>query len=79
MLRPEVLLCTKGDREGNRADWSRGVFRDDAVEWGLSRGEHAYVVEPHLLQCTRKNQVEPASAVDEYSSELGALDDWVEY
>jgi hypothetical protein len=33
-------------------------------------GKHLGDVQPHLLQCTHKEQVEAAPAVYEYSSEL---------
>ena len=79
MLRPEVMSCTKSDREGDRTKWCRRVPGNDAIERDLSWSEQPRVVEAHLSQCTCKDQVEPASAVDEYSSKLGALDDWIEY
>ena len=78
VLCPEVLFSTKYEWEGNRANWSRGISGDDAVErspWS----KQTHVVEAHLYQCACKDQVEPTSAVDEYSSKLGALDDWIEY
>ena len=75
----EVLICTKCDWESNRADWSRRVPGDDAVEQSLAWGEQTHIVEAHLYQCACKDQVEPTSAVDEYSSKLGALNDWIEY
>ena len=76
---PEVLFCTKCNWESNRADWCRGIPRDDAVEWSLAWSKQTHVVEAHLCQSTWKDQVEPTSAVNEYSSKLGALDDWIEY
>ena len=79
VFHPEVLFCTKCDRKGNRVNWCRRVSGNNAVERGLAWGEQTHVVEAHLSQCTCKDQVETASAVDEYSSELGSLDNWVEY
>ena len=76
---PEVLFCTKCDWESNRADWCRRVPGYDAIERSLAWGEQTHVVEAHLYQCAFKDQVEPTSAVDEYSSKLGALNDWIEY
>ena len=52
---------------------------DDAVECSLAWSEQTHVVEAHLCQSTCKDQVEPTSAVNEYSSKVGALDDWIEY
>ena len=79
VLRPEVLFYTKYDREGNRANRCRRVSGNDAIERGFAWSEQAHVVEAHLHQCTCKDKVEPTSTVDEYSSELGSLDDRVEY
>ena len=79
VLRPEVLFCTKCDRKGDRANWCGRISGENAIEWSLAWSEKTHVVEAHLCQSTCKDQVEPTSAVDEYSSELGALDDWVEY
>ena len=79
VLCPKVLFCTKCDWESNRANWCRGIPGDDAVEWCLAWSKQTHVVEAHLCQRACEDQVEPASAVDEYSSELGALDEWVEY
>ena len=76
---PEVLFCTKCNWESNRADWCRVIPGDDAVEWSLSWSKQTHVVEAHLCQCACKDQVEPTSAINEYSSKLGALDDWIEY
>ena len=76
---PEVLFCTKRDWESNRANWCREIPRDDTVERSLAWSKHTHIVEAHLYQCACKDQVEPTSAVDEYSSKLGALDDWNEY
>ena len=70
MLRPEVLLCTKGDREGHRANWCRRITENNAVERGFAWSKQGRVVEAHLRQCACEDQVVPASAVDEYSSEL---------
>ena len=42
-------------------------------------GEQTHVVEAHLGQCTSEDQIEPASTVNEYSRELGPLDNWIEY
>ena len=75
LLSLEVLLCTKCDWEGNRANWSRGISGDDTVEWSLAWSKQAHIIEAHLYQCACKDQVEPTSAVDEYSSKLGALND----
>jgi len=79
VLCPEVLFCTKYDWEGDRANWCGRVSGDDAVEGGFAWSKKTHVVEAHLRQCTCKDQVEPASAVDKYSSELGSLDNWIEY
>ena len=79
VLRPEVLFCTECDREGNLADRCRRISGNDAVEWGLAWSKQTHVVEAHFSQCTCKDQVEPASAVDEYSSELRSLNDRIEY
>ena len=79
VLYPEVLFCIKCDWEGNRANWSRGISEDDAVEWSLAWSKQTHVVEAHLCQRACKDQVEPTYTVDEYSSKLGALDDWIEY
>ena len=76
---PEVLFCTKCDWEGDRANWSKGISGDDAVEWSLALSKQAHIIEDHLYQCACKDQVEPTSVVDEYSSKLGALNDWLEY
>ena len=76
---PEVLFYTKCNWQSNQADWRRGIPGDDAVEWSLAWIKQTHVVEAHLCQCACKDQVEPTSAVDEYSSKLGALDDWIEY
>ena len=76
---PEVLFCTECDRKSNRANWCRRVSGDNAIEWGLAWSEQTHVVEAQLCQCACEDQVEPTSAVYEYSGELGALDDWVEY
>ena len=56
-----------------------GISGDDAVEWSLAWSKRTHVVEAHLCQSICKDQVEPTSAVNEYSSKLGALDDWIEY
>ena len=79
ILCPEVLLRTKCNWEGNRGNWCRRVSGNDAVKRGFARCEQAHVVEAHLDQHACKDQVEPTSAVDEYSSKLGALNDWIEY
>ena len=79
VLRPEVLFCTECDREGNLADRCRRISGNDAVEWGLAWGDKTHVVEAHLSQRTCKDQVEPASTINEYSIEFGPLDDCVEY
>ena len=79
VLCPEVLFCTKCDWDGNRANWSRGIFGDDAVERSLAWSKRTHIVEAHLYQCACKDQVEPTSAVDEYSSKFGALNDWIKY
>ena len=79
VLCPEVLFCTKCDWESNRANRCRGVLGDNAVEWGLAWSEQTHVVEAHFCQCACKDQVEPTSTVDEYSSKLGTLNDWIEY
>ena len=76
---PEVLFCTEYDWEGDRTNWCRGISGDDAVERSLAWSKQTLVVEAHLCQSACKDQVEPTSAVDEYSSKLGALDDWIEY
>ena len=75
----EVLFCTKCDWEGDRANWCRRVSRNDDVEWSLTWSKQTHIVEAHLYQYACKDQVEPTSAVDEYSSKLGALNDWIEY
>ena len=79
VFRPEVLFCTECDWKGDRADRCRRISGNDAVEWGLAWGDQTHVVEAHLSQRTCKDQVEPTSAINEYSSEFGPLDDWVEY
>ena len=79
VLRLEVLFCTKCDWEGNRANWCRRVSGNDAVERVFARCEQAHVIKAHLYQCACEDQVEPTSAVNKYSSELGSLDDWIEY
>ena len=68
VLCPEVLFCTKCDRKGDRANWCRRISRDDVVEGGLAWGKQILVVEAHFHPCACKDEVEPASAVDEYSS-----------
>ena len=75
----EVLFCTKCDWESNRANWSRGISGDDAVEWSLAWSKQTHIVEAHLYQCACRDQVEPTSAIDEYSSKLGTLNNWIEY
>ena len=79
VLCPEVLFCTKCDWEGDQANWCRRVSRNNAVEWSLAWSKQTHIVEAHLYQCACKDQVEPTSAVDEYSNKLGALNDWIEY
>ena len=79
VLRLEVLFCTKYDWEGDRANWCGTVFGDDAVEGGFAWSKQTHVVEAYFCQCACKDQVEPTSAVDEYLSKLGALNDWIEY
>ena len=79
VLRPEVLFCTECDRKSNRANWCRRVSGDNTVKRNLAWSEQTHVVEAHLSQRTREDQVEPAFAINEYSSELGPLDNWVEY
>ena len=79
VLRPEVLFCTKCDWESDRANSSGGISGDDAVERSLAWRKQTHIVESHLYQCACKDQVEPTSAVDEYSSKLEALDDRIEY
>ena len=76
---PEVLFCTKYNWESNRADWCRGIPGDDAVERSLAWSKQTHIGEAHLYQSACKDQVEPTSTVDEYSSKLGALNDWIEY
>ena len=71
--------CFFGNWESDRANWCRGIPGDDAVERSLAWSKQTHVVEAHLCQRACKDQVEPTSAVDEYSSKLGALDDWNEY
>ena len=75
ILCPEVLLRTKCDWEGNRANWCRGVSRNDAIEGGFTRHGQAHVVKAHLHQCSCKDQVEPTSTINNNSSKLGSLDD----
>ena len=75
----EVLFCTKCDWESNRANWCRGIPGDDAVERSIAWSKQTHIVDAHLYQCACKDQVEPTCAVDEYSSKLGALNDWIEY
>ena len=70
VLRPEVLFCTKCDWEGDRANWCRRISGNDVVEGGLAWSKQTHVVEAHLRQCACENQVEPASAVNEYSSKF---------
>ena len=79
LLCPEALFCTECDRKSNRANWCRGIPGDNAVEWSLVWSKQTHVVEAHFCQCACKDQVEPTSAVDEYSSKLEALDDRIEY
>ena len=79
LLRPEVLFCTKCDCEGDKTNWCRRVSRNDAIKGGFAWSVQSHVVEAHLRQCACKDQVEPASTVDKYSSEFGSLDDWIEY
>ena len=69
----EVLFCTKCDWESNRADWCRRIPGDDAIERSLAWSKQTHVVEAHLYQSICKDLVEPTSAVNEYSSMLGAL------
>src|SRR6185503_8769946 len=79
VLCPEVMFCTKYDWEGDRANWCRRVSKNDAVEQSLAWSKQTHIVETHLFQCAYKDQIEPTSTVDEYSSKLGALNDWIEY
>ena len=79
VLCPKVLFCTKCDSEGYRANWCRRITENNAVERGFAWSKQARVVEAHLRQCACEDQVVPASAVDEYSSELGSLDNWIKY
>ena len=79
ILCPEVLLRTKCDWEGNRAKWCRGVSWKNVVEGSFAWCEQAHVVEAPLHQCACKVHVEPTSTIDEYSSKLGALNNWIEY
>ena len=48
VLCPEILLCTKGDREGNQANWCRGVFWDNAVKGSFAWSKQVHEVEAHL-------------------------------
>ena len=79
VLCPEVLFCTEYEREGDRTNRCRRISGNDAVERGFAWSEQTHVVEAHLSQRTCEDQVEPTSAINEYSSEFRPLDDWVEY
>ena len=48
----------------------RRISGNYAVEGGFAWGKQTHVVEAHFCQCACEDQVEPASAVDEYSSKL---------
>ena len=79
VLCPEVMFCTECDWKSNRANWCRRISRDNAIERGLAWSKQTHVVEAHLCQYACEDQVEPTAAVDEYSSKLGTVDDWIEY
>jgi hypothetical protein len=66
-----VLPCAKGDWEDNRTKWVCRITWDDAVKRGLDGNQHILEIQTHLPQSANKDEVEPASAIDE---ELGKLD-----
>ena len=79
ILCPEVLNHSKCEWECNRANWCRGVSWNDAVEASFAWCKQTHIAKAHLHQCACKDQVEPASTINKYSSGLGSLDDRVEY
>ena len=72
-------FCSVPNVTGRVTEPIGGISGDDAVEWSLAWSKQTHIVEAHLYQCACKDQVEPTSTVDEYSSKLEALDDWIEY
>ena len=72
-------FCSVPNVTGRVTEPIGGISGDDAVEWSLAWSKQTHIVEAHLYQCACKDQVEPTSAVNEYLSKLGALDDWIEY
>ena len=55
VLCPEVLFYTKCDWKGDRANWCRRIFGDDAVERSLAWSKQTHIVEAHLYQCACKD------------------------
>jgi hypothetical protein len=66
---PEVFPHAKGHWEGHSPERCSRVPWYNAVEGSFAWVEHIRDVPAHLLQSTRKEKIEAAFSIDEYSGE----------
>lgn len=78
MLRSEVVLSAKGNRQSNLPEWHHRGPKDYTVEWRAAPFELGEGDFP-IIEGFGEEDVESTTTVNQYPIELDYLDNWIQH